>query len=83
MKKYNLLLIALVAIIFSCGKDKDDPAPTKKQMLTNGFSKNWNMTKMEPEDLIGECGPDSDRAKDNTWTFKSTVNSYLIMVQLR
>jgi hypothetical protein len=63
MKK--LLIPVLFISLLACD---DDESPSKLQLLTNGSSKGWVMANSEEHDE--ECGsPQSDRVKDNTWTF--------------
>jgi hypothetical protein len=69
MKKITLLLLT-VLVFNSCEKDKDEP-PTKLQLLTNGSSKDWNISSELPEDPDEDCRASSPRSMDNTWTFKS------------
>jgi hypothetical protein len=69
MKKLALLILAVLSVI-SCDK-KDDETPTKLKLLTNGSSKNWNITDESPEDSDEGCRPSAPFIMDNTWTFKS------------
>jgi hypothetical protein len=50
--------------LFAC---KEDDAPSKLQLLTNGSSKSWYVSSITG---LSECG-DTDMMKDNTWTFYS------------
>jgi hypothetical protein len=67
MKK--LLLPAIFVFLLACD---DDEAPSKTELLTNNSSKSWNVTGDSSDDEDDEgCSVNSERSKDNTWTFYS------------
>jgi hypothetical protein len=68
MKRSPLLIASMMLVAIACSKDEDKPV-SKKELLTNNSSKSWNITDETPADLEPGCGPSSDGAKDNTWTF--------------
>jgi hypothetical protein len=72
MKTISLLAILSVVLI-SCKEDEPvKPVPkTKTELLTNGSSKDWNITDEDPMDDDPLCRPSADYAKDNTWSFSS------------
>jgi hypothetical protein len=68
MKK--LLIFILFAFLTAC--DDEEKTPSKTELLTNGSSKSWNLT--ASSDTETDCPPDSERSKDNTWTFHADGN---------
>lgn len=65
-KTFGVMICAVIAVACS-----DDDKASRLQLLTDGTSKNWNITAVSPEETEESCRPGTDFQQDNVWTFSS------------
>jgi len=60
--KRTILIFSLSLLVFACDKDeKEQPAPSRTELLTGGSQKSWYQFLSTPDDCAS--------SGDNTWTF--------------